>query len=53
MEARRAQFSPGFIATNNYYLNELGISMIFLWRMSAGSTGYGKTFLSAGQRIEK
>ncbi len=46
-----AQFSPGFIATNNYYLNELGISMIF--PNVRGSTGYGKTFLALDNGLKR
>jgi dipeptidyl aminopeptidase/acylaminoacyl peptidase len=38
------QLRPGFRARDNYYLNELGIAMIF--PNVRGSTGYGKTFLS-------
>ena len=39
------QFRPGFLARNNYYLNELGIAMIF--PNVRGSTGYGKSYLAA------
>jgi dipeptidyl aminopeptidase/acylaminoacyl peptidase len=39
------QSRPGFLARNNYYLNELGISIIF--PNVRGSEGYGKTFLDA------
>jgi dipeptidyl aminopeptidase/acylaminoacyl peptidase len=39
-----AQFRPDFIGRNNYWLNELGIALIF--PNVRGSTGYGKTFLS-------
>jgi dipeptidyl aminopeptidase/acylaminoacyl peptidase len=38
------QFRPGFLGRNNYWLDELGIAMIF--PNVRGSTGYGKTFLS-------
>ncbi len=38
------QFRPGFLGRNNYWLNELGIAVIF--PNVRGSTGYGKTFLS-------
>jgi len=38
------QFRPGFLGRNNYYLNELGLAMIF--PNVRGSTGYGKTFLT-------
>ena len=36
------QSLPGFLGRNNYYLNELGIALIF--PNVRGSTGYGKTF---------
>jgi dipeptidyl aminopeptidase/acylaminoacyl peptidase len=38
-----AQFQPGFLQRNNYFINEMGISMIF--PNVRGSSGYGKTFL--------
>ncbi len=37
------QSRPGFIGGNNYYINELGIAIIF--PNVRGSSGYGKTFL--------
>ena len=37
------QFSPGFLGRNNYYLNELGVALVF--PNIRGSSGYGKTFL--------
>lgn len=37
------QFRPGFLARNNYYINELGVALIF--PNVRGSSGYGKTFL--------
>lgn len=37
------QSRPGFLGRNNYYMNELGIAMVF--PNVRGSTGYGKTFL--------
>jgi dipeptidyl aminopeptidase/acylaminoacyl peptidase len=37
------QSRPGFRGRTNYYLNELGIALIF--PNVRGSTGYGKTFL--------
>lgn len=37
------QFRPGFLGRNNYYLNELGVALIF--PNVRGSSGYGKTFL--------
>lgn len=38
-----SQARPGFLARNNYYLNEMGIVLIF--PNIRGSSGYGKTFL--------
>ncbi|MDP2606272.1 MAG: S9 family peptidase [Deltaproteobacteria bacterium] len=38
-----AQFRPGFLGNRNYFLNELGVAMIF--PNVRGSSGYGKTFL--------
>ena len=38
------QFRPVFLGTNNYYLNELGVALLF--PNVRGSTGYGKTFLA-------
>ena len=37
------QSRPGFLARNNYFLNELGVAIIY--PNVRGSTGYGKTFL--------
>ncbi len=37
------QFRPSFLARNNYYLNDLGVAIIF--PNIRGSTGYGKTFV--------
>jgi dipeptidyl aminopeptidase/acylaminoacyl peptidase len=37
------QFRPGFLARNNYYLNEMGVALIY--PNVRGSSGYGKTFL--------
>lgn len=37
------QFRPGFLGRSNYYLNELGVALLF--PNVRGSTGYGKTFL--------
>lgn len=36
------QSQPGFLGRNNYYLNEMGIAIVF--PNVRGSTGYGKTF---------
>lgn len=38
------QVRPDFQGTENYYLNELGVALIF--PNVRGSTGYGKTFLA-------
>ncbi|MCA1634844.1 MAG: prolyl oligopeptidase family serine peptidase [Acidobacteria bacterium] len=37
------QATPGFLGRNNYYLNEMGVAIIF--PNVRGSSGYGKTFL--------
>ncbi|MDQ3804579.1 MAG: prolyl oligopeptidase family serine peptidase [Acidobacteriota bacterium] len=37
------QARPGFIGRNNYFLNELGVAIIY--PNVRGSSGYGKTFL--------
>jgi dipeptidyl aminopeptidase/acylaminoacyl peptidase len=37
------QYRPGFLEEDNYYINELGVALIF--PNVRGSTGYGKTFL--------
>src|SRR5439155_1597866 len=36
------QSRPGFLGRNNYYVNELGVALIF--PNVRGSTGHGKTF---------
>lgn len=38
-----AQYRPGFLGRNNYFINELGCAMVF--PNVRGSEGYGKTFL--------
>ncbi len=38
------QSRPGFLARNNYYINEMGIAM--LYPNVRGSQGYGKTFIA-------
>ena len=38
-----SQYRPGFLGRSNYYLNELGVAIVF--PNVRGSTGYGKTFL--------
>jgi dipeptidyl aminopeptidase/acylaminoacyl peptidase len=45
------QSRPGFIGRNNYYMNELGISMLF--PNVRGSTGYGKTFLKLDNGMQR
>lgn len=37
------QSRPGFLGRNNYYLNEMGVAILF--PNVRGSTGFGKTFL--------
>jgi dipeptidyl aminopeptidase/acylaminoacyl peptidase len=37
------QSRPGFLGRSNYYLNELGVAVVY--PNVRGSTGYGKTFL--------
>lgn len=39
------QSQPGFLGGNNYFLNELGVAIIY--PNVRGSSGYGKTFLAA------
>ena len=39
-----SQFRPSFLARNNYYLNELGVSIIY--PNVRGSSGFGKSFVS-------
>lgn len=38
-----SQFRPGFLGASNYYLNELGVAI--LYPNIRGSAGYGKTYL--------
>jgi len=38
------QYQPGFLGRNNFYLNELGVALIF--PNVRGSSGFGKTFLA-------
>jgi dipeptidyl aminopeptidase/acylaminoacyl peptidase len=37
------QYRPGFLGRNNFFLNELGVALVF--PNVRGSTGYGKSFL--------
>ena len=46
-----AQSRPGFIGRMNYFLNELGISIIY--PNVRGSTGYGKSFVDADNGLKR
>lgn len=39
------QARPGFLGRNNYFLNEMGVAILF--PNTRGSSGYGKSFLKA------
>jgi len=45
------QSRPGFLGRSNYYLNELGIAIIY--PNVRGSDGYGKTFLDADNGFKR
>jgi dipeptidyl aminopeptidase/acylaminoacyl peptidase len=45
------QSRPGFIGRNNYFVNELGISMIY--PNVRGSTGFGKTFVGLDNGVKR
>jgi dipeptidyl aminopeptidase/acylaminoacyl peptidase len=45
------QFRPGYLGALNYYMNELGIAVIF--PNVRGSTGYGKTFLNLDNGLKR
>lgn len=45
------QFRPGFLGRTNYYLNELGVAVIF--PNVRGSTGYGKTFVKLDNGMKR
>jgi dipeptidyl aminopeptidase/acylaminoacyl peptidase len=45
------QSLPVFQAANNYYLNELGVAIIY--PNVRGSSGYGKTFLAADNGMKR
>ena len=45
------QFQPGFMGRTNYYLNELGVAVIF--PNVRGSTGYGKTFVKLDNGVKR
>jgi dipeptidyl aminopeptidase/acylaminoacyl peptidase len=38
------QYQPGFLGRNNFYLNELGVALIF--PNVRGSSGFGKTYIA-------
>jgi dipeptidyl aminopeptidase/acylaminoacyl peptidase len=46
-----AQARPGFIARNNYMVNEMGIAI--LYPNVRGSSGFGKTFLAADNGFKR
>jgi dipeptidyl aminopeptidase/acylaminoacyl peptidase len=46
-----SQYRPTFLARYNYFLNELGIAMIF--PNIRGSAGYGKTFLQLDNGLKR
>jgi dipeptidyl aminopeptidase/acylaminoacyl peptidase len=45
------QYRPGFLGRNNYYLNEMGVALIF--PNVRGSSGYGKTFLKLDNGVNR
>jgi dipeptidyl aminopeptidase/acylaminoacyl peptidase len=45
------QSRPTFMGRNNYYMNELGVAMIF--PNVRGSTGYGKTFVTLDNGVKR
>jgi dipeptidyl aminopeptidase/acylaminoacyl peptidase len=45
------QFTPGFLGRNNFYLNELGVAIIY--PNVRGSTGYGKTFVTLDNGLKR
>jgi dipeptidyl aminopeptidase/acylaminoacyl peptidase len=45
------QSRPGFLGRNNYFVNELGVALIF--PNVRGSSGYGKTFLSLDNGLKR
>jgi dipeptidyl aminopeptidase/acylaminoacyl peptidase len=45
------QFTPRFLGRTNYYLNELGVALIF--PNVRGSTGYGKTFVKLDNGMKR
>jgi len=45
------QFQPGFLGRSNYYVNELGVAIIY--PNVRGSTGYGKTFVKLDNGMKR
>ncbi len=45
------QFRPGFLGRNNYFINEMGVAVIF--PNVRGSLGYGKTFSLADNSMKR
>lgn len=45
------QYQPGFLGRSNYYLNELGVALIF--PNVRGSTGYGKEFVKLDNGLKR
>ncbi|MBK9196524.1 MAG: S9 family peptidase [Flavobacteriales bacterium] len=45
------QFRPSFMGRNNYFMNEMGVAMIF--PNVRGSSGYGKTFLDLDNGFDR
>ncbi|MEX2111040.1 MAG: prolyl oligopeptidase family serine peptidase [Gemmatimonadaceae bacterium] len=45
------QFRPGFMGRSNYYLNELGVGIIY--PNVRGSTGYGKAFVKLDNGMKR
>jgi dipeptidyl aminopeptidase/acylaminoacyl peptidase len=46
-----SQARPGFLARSNYYLDELGVAIVY--PNVRGSTGYGKTFLALDNGVRR
>jgi len=46
-----SQFRPTFLGRNNYFVNELGVAMLF--PNVRGSSGYGKTFLTLDNGFQR
>jgi dipeptidyl aminopeptidase/acylaminoacyl peptidase len=45
------QFRPGFLGRNNFYLNEMGVALLF--PNVRGSSGYGKAFLKLDNGVNR